>query len=266
VGGYHTMRHQLGVVCASDAIIAQTQTERTFYAELGVPPERIPVVGPGVDPAEIVGGDGVHFREMRGIEAPVVAYVGAMAEDKGTVQVVEGVRRLWKAGVEVELVLAGTILRAFQHYLDELPEGERGRIRVLGPIDESEKRDLLAAADMVAMPSRTDSFGIAYLEAWLYRKPVIGAQAWGIGDVIEDGRDGLLVPYGDAGALAEAVSWLLDHPTRREEMGAYGEAKVYREHTWATKHAAVRDVYARLTAGRWAAPSARAGCDPNGRQ
>jgi glycosyltransferase involved in cell wall biosynthesis len=265
VGGYHTMRHQLAVVRASDAIIAQTPTERAFYAALGVPAERIPVVGPGVDPEEIMGGDGASFRKRRGIVGPMVAYVGAMAEDKGTLQVVEGVRRLWERGFEVELVLAGTILSAFRRYLDELPAVDRERVRVLGPIDESEKRDLLAATDVVAMPSRTDSFGIAYLEAWLYRKPVIGAQAWGIGDVIEDGRDGLLVPHGDAEALAEAVSWLLDHPTRREEMGAYGEAKVYRQHTWASKHAAVREAYARLAAGKAALPLAHADCDQEGR-
>ncbi len=96
------------------------------------------------------------------------------------------------------------------------------------------------------MPSRTDSFGIVYLEAWLYRKPVIGAQAWGIGDVIEDGCDGLLVPFGDVPALSEAIAYLLEHPAVRTEMGARGEHKVYQSHTWSIKHAAVRDLYCQL--------------------
>jgi glycosyltransferase involved in cell wall biosynthesis len=172
-----------------------------------------------------------------------------MARDKGTVQVVEAVRHLWRAGRQVELALAGAVLTPFREYLDRLPPEDSGRIHVLGSIDEREKRDLLAACDMLAMPSRTDSFGIVYLEAWLYRKPVIGAQAWGIEDVIEDGRDGLLVPFGDMAALAEAVTHLLDHPAVRAEMGRRGERKVYQSHLWSIKHAAVRDLYGRLVGG-----------------
>jgi glycosyltransferase involved in cell wall biosynthesis len=173
-----------------------------------------------------------------------------MAYDKGAVQAVEAVRRLWWAGREVELVLAGAVLSPFQGYLDELPAEERSRLHVLGSVDEGTKRDLLAAADVVAMPSRTDSFGIVYLEAWLYRKPVIGARAWGVSDVIEEGVDGRLVPFGDHDATAEALASLLDRPALRDEMGARGEAKVYRFHTWEKKYAAVRELYADLVAGK----------------
>ena len=59
--------------------------------------------------------------------------------------------------------------------------------------------------------SCTDSFGIVYLEAWLYRKPVIGARTWGVTDVIADGKDGLLVA---AAVLAVGVA------KRDHEIGA----------------------------------------------
>ena len=131
-----------------------------------------------------------------------------------------------------------------------LPPADRAWLHVLGSVDDAEKRDLLAAADVFAMPSRTDSFGIVYLEAWLYRKPVIGARTWGVMDVIEDGRDGLLVPFGDVPALAAALSGLLADASRRAEMGAYGAEKVYRMHTWDVKYPLVRDLYFRLVAER----------------
>jgi glycosyltransferase involved in cell wall biosynthesis len=255
VGQFHVMRHQVAVVRASDGVAAQTPTARRFYIEHGAPAERVHVVGPGVNPDEILGGQGERFLMRHGIRAPLVAYLGAMAYDKGTVQVVDAVRALWQAGVEVELVLAGAILSAFQTYLEQLPTEDRQRIRVLGPVDETEKRDLLAAADVVAMPSRTDSFGLVYLEAWLYRKPVIGARTWGVGDVIEDGVDGVLVPFGDSGALAEALSDLLEHPERRAKMGARGEAKVYRLHTWQNKYQSVRAIYAELVRSGKCPPS-----------
>jgi glycosyltransferase involved in cell wall biosynthesis len=246
VGTFHTMRHQVAVVRSSDAVAAQSPAARDFYVGQGASPERIHVVGPGVNPDEIVGGNAHSFLQRHGIRAPLLVYLGAMAYDKGTVQVVEAVRRLWLQGTEVELVLAGAVLTPFQSYLDQLPDGIRRRIRVLGPIDEAEKRDLLAAADVVAMPSRTDSFGLVYLEAWLYRKPVIGAKAWGVSNVIDAGVDGLLVPFDDPDALAEALLVLLAHPETRAEMGARGEAKVYRLHTWQKKYDAVRDIYAEL--------------------
>jgi glycosyltransferase involved in cell wall biosynthesis len=246
VGSFYTMRHQLAVVRASDAVAAQTPTERDFYIRQGVLPERIEVIGPGVNPHEIVGGDGERFRRQHDVREPLVVALSAMARDKGTVQVVEAVRRLWRADRPVELALAGAILTPFRDYLDRLPVEDRRRIRLLGSIPEQDKRDLLAAADIVAVPSRTDSFGIVYLEAWLYGKPVIGARAWGMEDVIADGQDGLLVPFDDAPALAGAISYLVDRPALRAEMGVRGERKVLERHTWDVKYTQVRALYQRL--------------------
>jgi glycosyltransferase involved in cell wall biosynthesis len=243
---FYTMRHQVDLVRASDAVMAQTPAERAFYEQRGVPGERIRVAGPGVNPSAVLGGDGRLFRARHNIQGPLVACLSAMAYDKGTVHLVEAVRRLWQAGRQIDLALAGAILTPFRHYLGGLPPSDGERIRVLGPVSEEEKRDLLAAADIVAMPSRTDSFGILYLEAWLYQKPVIGARAWGVRDLIEDGQDGLLVPFGDVPVLAEAIVRLVDHPAERAAMGERGEQKVYRHHTWDHKYAIARDLYQRL--------------------
>ena len=100
------------------------------------------------------------------------------------------------------------------------------------------------------MPSRTDSFGIVYLEAWLNRKPVVAAHAWGVSDLITDGEDGLLAPFGDVPALAQALADLLADPARRAAMGLRGEQKVYQFHTWERKYALVRELYLRLAEGR----------------
>lgn len=240
---FYTMRHQIDLVRQSDAIVAQTPTERTFYQARGVPADRISVVGPGVNPDEVLGGNGERFRRYHGIRAPLVVFLSAMSYDKGAVTTVEAVRRLWRAGRSVELVLAGTLLTPFRRYLDSLPPADRERLRVLGRVSDEEKRDLMAACDSLVIPSRVDSFGIVYLEAWLYRKPVIGARTWGVDDVIAQGQDGLLVPFGDETALAEAIAYLLDHPDEATAMGIRGEAKVYEEHTWESKFTMVHGLY-----------------------
>ncbi|HRE29887.1 MAG TPA: glycosyltransferase, partial [Anaerolineales bacterium] len=86
-------------------------------------------------------------------------------------------------------------------------------------------------------------------EAWLAGKPVIGARAWAMDEVIADGVDGLLVPFGDAEALADALAGLLDDPARRAALGAAGRAKVLARYTWAHAYARVRAAYQGLVAG-----------------
>ncbi len=240
------MRHQVDLVRRSDAVVANTPAERNFYVERGVQPGAVTVSGPGVNPADVLGGDGPAFRRRHGLDGPVIASIGTLMYDKGTVHLVEAVRKLWQAGRPVELVLAGAALAPFEHYLSTLPPEDRVRVRLFGQVDDREKRDLLAAADIFAMPSRTDSFGIVYLEAWLYGVPVIGARTWGVTDVIDHGKDGLLVPFGDVEVLAAALAGLLDDPARRAALGAAGRAKVYAEHTWERKYPRIEALYTGL--------------------
>jgi len=243
---FYTMRHQVALVRASDAVVAQTPTERAFYIQQGVPPERILVAGPGVNPKDVLGGDGARFRARHGIQGTLVASISNLSYDKGTFHLVEAVRRLRQQGNEVSLALAGSPLQPFRRYWERLPLEARQGICVLGPVSDEEKRDLLDACDIFAMPSRTDSFGIVYLEAWLYQKPVIGARTWGVTDVIQHGEDGLLVSFGDVDALAEAIATLANRPGLREAMGQRGEQKVYALHTWDRKYPLIRDLYLHL--------------------
>lgn len=244
---FYTMRHQIALVRASDAVIAQTPTEKDFYVRQGVPPERILVAGPGVNPEDVLGGDGGQFRARYGIRGALIASISNLSYDKGTFHLVEALRYLRRKGLDVTLALAGAILQPFRCYWERLAPREREGILVLGQVDHTEKRNLLAACDVFAMPSRTDSFGIVYLEAWLYRKPVIAARTWGVTDVIQDGEDGLVVPFGDVKALVEAIRSLIDRPDLREAMGRKGEQKVLALHTWERKYPLIRDLYLRLT-------------------
>ncbi|MBC7228163.1 MAG: glycosyltransferase family 4 protein [Thermoflexales bacterium] len=247
---FYTMRHQIALVRASDAVVAQTPTEQAFYIQHGVPPERILVAGPGVNPEEVLGGDGERFRSRHGIRGAIVTSISNLSYDKGTFHLIEAVHRLRREGRDITLVLAGAVLRPFQRYWERLAPQDQEGILVLGPVDPETKRDLLAACDVFAMPSRTDSFGIVYLEAWLYRKPVIAARTWGVTDVVRDGEDGVLVPFGNVESLAEAIAFLLDNPELCWAMGYKGEQKVLSSHTWDQKYPLVRDLYLRLVGKR----------------
>jgi glycosyltransferase involved in cell wall biosynthesis len=139
--------------------------------------------------------------------------------------------------------MIGAPLAHFSAFYERLPAADQARIRMLPYAPDAVKRDALAAADLYVMPSRTDSFGIVYLEAWCYGLPVIGARAGGVPDVIDDGRDGLLVPFGNVEAIAGAIGRLLRDRDEACRLGEAGRAKVLRDLTWDRIYAQVRAVY-----------------------
>jgi glycosyltransferase involved in cell wall biosynthesis len=245
---YYTMPHQVQMLKEASAVIVMTQREGKALRELGVPEGKIHHIGAGVDPKMLGGGDGKRFRIEHGITGPIVAYIGTAAYDKGTNHLVEAMKRVWQTN-DATLVLAGTQLSAFEKFLREQPTEVRDRIRVLGFVDEQTKLDLLAACDVFAMPSRTDSFGIVYLEAWLYDKPVIGANAGGVPEVIDDGKNGFLVKFGDVNEIAARIQQLLQDPLKALRMGANGNRKVHATMTWEQQYVQVRALYERLIRG-----------------
>jgi glycosyltransferase involved in cell wall biosynthesis len=229
---YYTMRHQIELVRRADVVFAQTDTEVDYLVGRGIPRERLVVVGPGVDVAQAAGGDAEAGRRWLGVDGPIVCSLGAMAYDKGTFHVVEAMERLWADGSDATLVLAGERMEQLDRFLAGRRESTRQRTRVLGYVTDEQRRNLLAAASAMAMPSRTDSFGIAYMDAWLNGCPVIGAAAGGVPSVVEDGRSGLIVPFGDVPALANAIDRLLADRDLGERMAAAGAARVRQHHTW----------------------------------
>jgi glycosyltransferase involved in cell wall biosynthesis len=80
--------------------------------------------------------------------------------------------------------------------------------------------DYLQAADLALFSSETESFCLGILEAMCFGVPSVSTAVGGIPEVIEDGVTGLLVPFGDAEALAQAAGNLLADPALRERMGA----------------------------------------------
>jgi glycosyltransferase involved in cell wall biosynthesis len=246
ISRFYTMRHQIETVLNSDFLVAINSDEADFYRQHGMPSERIAIVEPGVDLAELKGGNGERFRQRYGLQGPVIGVLSTMAFDKGVLHVVEAVRHLWQKGICAHLVLAGAILEQFRRYLAKLPATDRSRLIVLGTIDHQTKLDLLDAIDLLALPSRTDAFGIVYLESWAYKKPVIAAQAWGVRTVVRHGQNGLLVPFGDIRLLSQAIHLLIaDHALRRQ-LGEAGYHKVASYYTWDRACARIREIYARL--------------------
>ncbi len=243
---YYSMPHQLRLLRDADATIVQTDQEGAFLAARDVPAARLHRIGVGVHPGEVTGGDAARAKQIFDLRGPVVYFSGTAAADKGTYDLVAAMRLLWAEGREATLVLTGPMLSRARAFFAHLPPQEAARIRLLGFVEKTTQADVLAAADVLALPSRTDSFGIVFLDAWANGTPVIGADAGGIPGVISDGVDGLLVPFGDVPALAAAIRRLLDDPALAHRMGAAGRQKVLARYTWERIVAQVDDLYAEV--------------------
>ena len=247
---FYTMPHQLAALRDADRVIVQTGIEARALAGLGVPEARIVRLGMGVDLDEVQDGDAARFRAQHGIDGPVVTFMGVLSDDKGIVHLLRAMQRLWETGGNATLAVAGPSVEpsSFERAYADLPAAHRAQVRRLGPVSGPLKQDLLAATDVLALPSRVDSFGIVYLEAWAYGAPVIGCRAGGVPDVIDDGADGLLVEFGDVTGLAAAIHALLADPERRRAMGARGRAKVEARYTWERIYRGLLAVYEELAA------------------
>lgn len=229
--GYLTVP-QLRLLKTADAIITATATESRALEARGLNPSKIHRVGIGIDPSEFAGGEAGRFRERFGLDVPVVLQVSTLSRAKGAADLLEAMKLLWAAGSDARLVLIGPSMGDFEKVFSSQPEHVRERILMLGMTDEATKKDAFAACDVFVMASSADSFGTVYLEAWLYGKPVIGAEAGGVPEVVSPGRDGLLVRFGRHVELADAISKLLADAELRRRLGEAGRRKVLDEYTW----------------------------------
>jgi len=236
------------MIAACDAVIANTDYEAEVSKGSGA--ENISVGGVGIWPSMFEDVDGKKVRAKHALDnLPIVGFVGRADIPKGTVALLEAMKSVWKWNETVRLVLAGPQIDPHgpvAQYLDAMPAVERKRVVQINDFPESEKASIFDAFDVFALPSVAESFGIAYLEAWMCRKPVIGARIGSTSSVIKEGKDGLLVTPGNAEELAEAIILLLKDRELRQRMGEAGRTKTVACHTWDRVTDRVENVYRAL--------------------
>jgi glycosyltransferase involved in cell wall biosynthesis len=245
-----------------DAIVVNTSHEGRFAQQRGA--ARVEVAGVGVYPGEFAERNGSEVRERHGLSRfPVVGFVGRQEAKKGILRLVEAMRTVWQWNPEVRLVLAGpgsADEKDLDVLIKNLSTSQRQRIVNIGTFDDKDKASLFDAFDVFALPSTEESFGIAYLEAWACRKPVIGARIGPTQCVIDEGIDGLLVDPNDPEDIARALVTLLSNPDMRDQMGRRGHTKTMTQYTWERVIDRVERLYLDLSTDKqqWSQVPARA--------
>ena len=211
----------------ADALITMTSYEKKFFQKKGLDGSKIYPVGVG--PIISAKGDAEAFRRYYGLgNERFVLFLGRKHESKGILHLLMATRLVWEKYPDVRFFFAGPLegntRTLFKAYSDK-------RIVEIGFIDDQEKANALEACDIFCVPSKEESLGGVYLEAWMHEKPIIAADIPPIQELTVNGRGGFLIdPCPEK--IAEKIFILIEKPDLCKRMGLWGKEKVLSQYSW----------------------------------
>jgi alpha-maltose-1-phosphate synthase len=241
---------------AAAAVIAVSDGMRSdvLAAYPAVQADRVRVIRNGIDTLEYAPDPAIDVLDRWGVDAgqPSVVFVGRVTRQKGLPVLLRAADRIDPAAQLV--ICAG---QADTPELESEVAGLAGRLRarrsgvtwLSGMLAKREVIQLLTHATVFVCPSLYEPLGIVNLEAMACGAAVVASRVGGIPEVVADGETGLLVPPGDAGALAEAINVLVGEPGRAAAMGQLGRKRAVAEFGWPAVAAQTAALYEEL-AGR----------------
>jgi L-malate glycosyltransferase len=207
---------------AAHAVVANSSAARDQLAREGVPPDKLRLIVNGLDPAAFTPAP-------RRSAIRRVVMVANLRAEKGHDTLLAAAPRILERHPDASFSLVGDGPR--REALETLTRalGLSQRVRFFG-----ERRDVpavLAEHDLFVLPSRSEAFPNALIEAMAAALPVVATDVGGIPEVVRPGRNGRLVPPDDATALADAVVALMDDPAGAADLGRAARADVERQYS-----------------------------------
>ncbi|MEI6491634.1 MAG: glycosyltransferase [Verrucomicrobiota bacterium] len=213
---------------ASHIITVSDSCRRFLIGREGVPAEKITLIQNAIDLGRFSAGCGTRAeaRKSLGLPAhgPVVAGVGRLNPQKNFSLFIRIAAEVLKRHPDSVFLLAGE--GPEEGKLRQLAQesGLGGRLHFCGYVPDT--RQAYLAADVLLMPSLFEGLPMTLLEAMAMRVPVVASALDGIAEVVEDGRDGFLVPSGDAAMFSDRVCRLIDNPDLSSDVRAAASEKI----------------------------------------
>jgi hypothetical protein len=215
-------------------------------------PDRYTLIPHGIVP---VPEEAVRpFDLLRPPDVLTVLYVGRLEKRKGIADLFAAIPRVLAQAPPVRFIIAGsdnsqadgffqrTGLTYPAYFASKHPQ-LAGQVEFKGAVSEEDLQRLYQTCDLFVAPSLYESFGLIYLEAMNYAKPVIGCRAGGIPEVVDHGLSGLLVDPESPIALAEAITSLLRTPAKLRALGLAGRQRLLDQFTHLHMARRFADVY-----------------------
>jgi glycosyltransferase involved in cell wall biosynthesis len=223
----HNLLLKLGMV---DRLVAVTEGIRSQSLREGVRPGLVITIPNGIPLFPLREKNAKVFSKiLRTSGCTILLSVGRLVHEKAYEILIQAIQLVVQDYPDVVLVIAGSgILRdELQSSIDALHLADK--IRLLG--DRQDIADLMTNADIYVMPSRSEGMPIALLEAMGSGLPVIATRVGGLGEVVEDRSQGILVPAEDPQELAKAILELLRDPALRSQLGRNARRRVEERYT-----------------------------------
>ncbi len=236
---------------STDALIVSAESVRDFYVkQISVDPSKIEVIYNAVDFAQLESTvPRAAWRAAIGIpdDASAIGIIARLTAQKAHEVLFEAVARRPDLA-QVYVVVVGDGERRSELEQMTVSLGIANRVRFLGA--RRDLGDMLAAVDVFAMPSLWEGLPLSLVLAMGSGLPVVATRVAGIPEIVDDGVTGLLVPPGDAAALASALSTAVHNREDSARMGAAARAFVLPRFTAGAYVSAMMSLYQRLLAGK----------------
>jgi D-inositol-3-phosphate glycosyltransferase len=247
-------RAEAEVIACSDAICVSCPAEAEQFRRLyGDPPGAVEIVPPAVEHAFFAPGNRAGARRAIGVpaDAPLVLFVGRIQPLKAPDLAIRALAALGPGRPDARLVIVGGASGSdgtgYASHVRTLAieVGVADRVQFVDPSPHHILASYYRAADVVIVPSRSESFGLVALEAAACGVPVVASAVGGLLDVVIDGVTGLLVPGRDPADYGTALAGVLDDPVGAAAMGT-AAAQEARTYTWRATADRLADLYRRL--------------------
>ena len=245
-------RAEAEIIQCSDAIcVSCVEEEEQFRRLYGDPAGRIEIIAPGVEHAFFAPGDQAAARKAIGFDPdrPLVLFVGRIQPLKGPDVAIQAIAELGRTDVQLAIVGGssgrnGDVQAAEAHALvDEL--GVHDQVHFIEPRPHHILSTWYRAADVVLVPSRSESFGLVALEAAACGIPVVASAVGGLLSLVDDGDTGYLVEGRRPADFAAAIATILDDADLAASMSTAAVARA-RSYTWRAAADRLRSLYADL--------------------
>lgn len=208
---------------------------------------------PELSPKTIFIHNGVNLAEMKALDtndtryssAPYVLCISGYKEQKAIDVLVRAFGEVHEKNPSIRLIVAGGGDLRPQLEALAISLGINEQIELLGPQGRAEVARLLRGCEVFVLPSRFETFGIAILEAMAHEKPIVATTVGGIPEIIENGKNGILVQPDNPSALAEAITLVLQNQDLKRSIAREGYVTVRKhfcsEHTGSAYEAVFAD-------------------------
>ena len=211
-----------GTLESADLITCVSRHERDMLvSEIGISEDNIKIIYNGINWSDwdVLPDKTIFRKQYPDISEKFVLFAGRLATNKGLSDLISAMELVNQNSVD--LVITGADMGLGKQLEKEATE-KGVKMHRLGHIDDETYRSVLAAADMLVLPSEYEAFGIVLLEAAAAETAVIGTNVGGIPEAMSPGKNGLIVEYNDVDNLSKCINTLLEDEKMCREMGLAG--------------------------------------------